>query len=533
MKRIIVLLLALSLAISSLGCTLKSDNQNQSDTVEPVTKTETTTQTEPDLVKLDFYAHTDFIGNLEASDYAPGAAVFAAFIKNQIAGNPEGSFLFNLGDALSGTPIAALVEGESVVEVINAMPYDTFTLGNHEFDWGPETLIKTTAGFDIPILCANIIDKRTNLPLENTVPYVIIEKSGVNVGILGLITDATPTIIRAEYADQLEVLDTVETAKEYVPQMQAAGAEVIIVAGHLPMYQAEGSTTYNGELYDILTQVDGIDAAFGGHNETLCIAETINGIPTVKSAFYGAQLSHIRLTYDRTSKTITDTQSEIIDVLDQSKTLKPDSMVESIVGKYSEEANRIFDEKIGTAAVACDVDYFYECSITNWFADAVKEATGADMAFINPSGVFENVPAGDITLRKIYQMSPFENELVITEMTGAQLKELWETTLETERLPQYGTLAFSGLCITYDSSAPDGKRIISLTTPDGTIIKNDDVFTVATLDFLSTGGNDYSILAGLEWTGTAIMMRDAYANALSQMGTLTSDVKGWMTDISR
>lgn len=486
-----------------------------------------------DEVTLDFYGHTDFLGNLQQSDTAPGAAILAAAEASLAENNPDGSFFFVLGDALSGTPIAALVEGRSVVEAFNAMPYDAFTLGNHEFDWGPETLEATLKEFDFPVICANILDKATGEPLKGTVPYVIIEKKGVKVGILGLTTEATPTIIRAEYAAALEIADTTETAAKFVPEMRDAGAEIVIIAGHLPMYLEEGSSTYTGELWDIANNVEGIDAIFGGHNETLLAAEMINGIAVAKGDFYGNELSHISITFDRDGKTVTGSTIENISVADAAAGLNGDETVAGIVAEYAVEADRIFEEKIGEASEDCEVDYFYECSISNWFSNAVKDATGADMAFINPSGIFESVPAGEINLRKLYQMSPFENELVVAEITGAQLRGLWETTLETERMPQYGTLAFAGLYITYDSAAEDGSKVQSLSLPDGTEIKDDDVFTVATLDFLAGGGNDYTLLPTLTWTGTAIMMRDAYAVALRDMGTLTAETIGWMTDISR
>ena len=512
MKRITLLILSLLLVLSLAAF-------QQSDVSDEVT--------------LDFYARTDFLGNLQQSDTAPGAAVLAAAETALLDKNPDGSFFFVIGDALSGTPIAALVEGRSVVESFNAMPYDAFTLGNHEFDWGPEVLESTLPQFDFPVICANILDKATGEPLKGTVPYVIIEKNGVNVGILGLTTEATPTIIRAEYAEALDISDTTEAAAKFVPEMREAGADIIVIAGHLPMYTDEESGAYYGELWDIVNEVEGIDAIFGGHNETLITAEVINDVPVVKGDFYGNELSHISITFDRSAKAVTSSSYENISVADTAANLTPDETVARIVAEYAVEADRIFDEKIGEASEDCNVDYFYECSIGNWFSNAVKDATGADMAFINPSGIFESVPAGEINLRKLYQMSPFENELVTAEISGAQLRELWETTLETERMPQYGTLAFAGLYITYDSAAEDGSKVQLLALPDGTEIKDDDVFTIATLDFLAGGGNDYTLLPTLSWTGTAIMMRDAYADALREMGTLNSATIGWMTDISR
>lgn len=252
-----------------------------------------------------------------------------------------------------------------------------------------------------------------------------------------------------------------------------------------------------------------------------------------KSSFYGNELSHIAITYDRTTKTVVGSTCENISVTDAAASLTADTAVADIVAKYATEVDLIFDEAIGTAVEDCEVDYFYECSIGNWFSNAVKDATGADMAFINLSGIFESVPAGEITLRKLYQMSPFENELVVAEITGAQLHELWETTLETERMPQYGSLAFAGLRITYDSNAADGSKVQALAQLDGSEIEDGDTFTIATLDFLAGGGNDYALLPQLNWHGTAIMMRDAYADAMRTMGTLTADTTGWMVDIRR
>lgn len=530
MKRILSLFLTLLLVFSLTACTqsLRSVDETSEAIAAP-----TTEPVQPDEVTLDFCGHTDFLGNLQQSDAAPGAAILAAVETALQAKNPEGSFFFALGDALSGTPIAALVEGRSVVETFNAMSYDAFTLGNHEFDWGPQVLEQTLSEMRCPVLCANILDSATGEPLKGTVPYVILEKNGVKVGVLGLTTEATPTIIRAEYAAALTIADTTETAAKYVPEMRDAGAEIVIIAGHLPLYLEEGATEYSGELWDIANQVDGIDAIFGGHNDTLNTAEKINGIPVAKSSFYGNELSHIAITYDRTNKTVVGSTCENISVTDAAASLTADTAVADIVAKYATEVDLIFDEAIGTAAEDCEVDYFYECSIGNWFSNAVKDATGADMAFINLSGIFESVPAGEITLRKLYQMSPFENELVVAEITGAQLHELWETTLETERMPQYGSLAFAGLRITYDSNAADGSKVQALARLDGSEIEDGDTFTIATLDFLAGGGNDYALLPQLNWHGTAIMMRDAYADAMRTMGTLTADTTGWMVDIRR
>lgn len=533
MKKLLALLLALLLTLSLFACNkTETPPADVSTDSTPDTGTDMDTDAASDVVTLDFYANTDFLGNLQSSDTTSGAAILAAKIRELRAENPDGSAFFCVGDALSGTPIAALVNGISVIEVLNAIPYDTFTLGNHEFDWGPDVLTESMKSFDFPVLCANITYSDSGQLLDGAIPYVILEKNGVKIGVLGLTTEATPSIIRANYAEAICVEDTTACAARYVPEIREKGADLVIIAGHLPLYEGENGAPYTGELYDIAMNVEGIDAIFGGHNDTLNAAELINGIPVAKSAFYGNELSHIRITYDRTSDTVISATCDTIDVLGDTS-LMPEADVETIVADYALEADRLFDVEIGYASADIEMDYFYECAITNWFTTAIVDATGADMAFVNPSGVFESVSEGPISLRKIYQMSPFENELVLANISGAELRTLWETTLETERMPQYGTLAFAGLCITYDSTLPDGQKVLSLTLPDGTPIGDEDVFCVATLDFLAAGGNDYTILAGMEWESTAIMMRDAYAVYLGKIGTLTPETVGWMEDISR
>ncbi len=148
--------------------------------------------------------------------------------------------------------------------------------------------------------------------------------------------------------------------------------------------------------------------------------------------------------------------------------VQPDAEIASLVANYTTELGTVFEEVLGTATEELTIGYVDEFSIGDWWTDVIRSATGAQFAFINSSGIFETIPAGPITLGKLYSVSPFENNLVITDMTGAQIKELFEISYNNTRIQEMGALQISGLVVTYDLSKPDGEKVVSITLEDGT-----------------------------------------------------------------
>ncbi len=523
MKKLLAIVLCLVMIVSLAACGKNaSDPEASSDA--PSTVTTPDTQTE-DKVTLDFYAFTDMLGNLESSDTAPGAAVLGAKLKELRQENPEGTVIACVGDALSGTPIAGLVQGKSAMDVLNLMGIDAFVLGNHEFDWGPQDIMPALEMAEMPILNGNIYDVKTSELYGDFAPYTIVEMQGVKVGLLGLTTTTTPTIIQAAYAEQLDFEDTVEAAKKWVPEMKEQGAEIVVVIGHLPLYASKDGAL-SGEVADLANNVEGIDVILGGHNQEYLTGEKIGNTWVAKGDFYGASLAHVEIVYDRGSKTIVNGSAEVCEVAMDGAA---DEEIAAHVAEHAEEANKLFDVSVAVAEVDLEIDSERECEISNLFAEGVRKVAGTDMAFVNPSGIFEGIPAGEISLRKIYTMNPFDNYVVSTQMTGAQLRELWEITLTADHFKEHKILAFDGLLVTYDASAPDGEKIVSLKTPDGKEIGDEDVFTVATNNYIAGGGNDYPMLAELTWDETGVIQRDAFSDLLEEKGTLQAGLKGWLT----
>ena len=137
--------------------------------------------------RLDILAHADFSGQLRQTKRCPGMAAFGAEIEAIRRENPDGTLLLDAGDEFS----ANFWGGPPMVEALDVWRTDAMTLGNHEFDRGDATLESCIAAAKYPVLCANIFRRDTGAPVPGTRPWVILERQGVRIGVLGLTTEYT------------------------------------------------------------------------------------------------------------------------------------------------------------------------------------------------------------------------------------------------------------------------------------------------------------------------------------------------------
>ena len=484
------------------------------------------------MVTLTFIFEAEISGYLQASDYAAGAAKLAAYTDYYTNQNPTGSFLLSIGDVIKGSSLANLSRGKPVIEIFNVMGFDAMTVGNHELDWGLEG-IETLKEAQFPLLASTIHNKKDGARVDWAQPYVVIEKQGVKVGILGLLTAETPRIVMASSLANFEFTDPIEEAKVLVPLMKSEGADVIIALTHLPAYkQSDG--TYAGEAIDLANQVTGIDAIICGHQGEE-VELTINDIPVIQILHYGSQLGRVEIEYDINSKSVVSRTMEIIDVFGGELDIAPDATVAAIVANYASEFDELLDQVIGyaTEELQADATCRKETATGNWFADAYRQATGTRIAFMNSSGLFDLVLPGPITYRRISEISPYENLLVTTDMAGLEIRELWEITLDSTRIDDMGSLQVSGMKLVYDSSNPDGGQVVDMVLDDGNPIEMDKTYTVTTVEYLATGCNGYENLTKLDWRHTGILSREAVTEYLKEVNELSNRIEGRIVDLNQ
>ena len=144
-----------------------------------------------DQITLQILSVNDFHGALVGAGKNPGAAKLAQYIKEAKAKNPDGTLILSAGDLFQGSADSNLMYGKPVVDSMNEIGFDAMAIGNHEFDWGIDVLKARQAQSRFPYLAANIVDRATGQLVGFAKPYVIIERAGLKVGIIGIATPET------------------------------------------------------------------------------------------------------------------------------------------------------------------------------------------------------------------------------------------------------------------------------------------------------------------------------------------------------
>ncbi len=476
------------------------------------------------IKKIDIFATNDFHGALEGG-YEAGAAKLAAIYNEFKKENPEGSILLDAGDAYQGTPLSNVFFGEPVVEVYNKMGYNAMTVGNHEFDWGIESVLESMETANYPLVAANIYDKETNQPVDWAEPYTIVEKNGLKIGVIGLATPQTLEAAKLEFIENYDFKDPIEIANQLVPEVKEAGADLVLLLTHIPGSMENGEI--KGELADLANGVTDVDGIIGGHSHK-DVFGFVNNIPVVEANKNGRMLSHITIFYNEKTGEVVENYSKLIDVRKSTLDVEPDQEVQEIVDRYNEDVKPIFDEVVGTTTVDLKPDYNNESNIGNWMSDVIREKAGTQIAFQNAGGIRAELPAGDITVGDIFTIMPFDNTIVTAEMTGEQLKAVLEQSVTLYK----GMMQTSGLVVKYDSTKPEYQRVVEIKLADGTLVEMDQKYTVATNDFLSGGQDGFKTLGEVEWTDTFDLIRDALIDNVVDLEEIAPKVENRMIDVS-
>ncbi|MDU0206209.1 5'-nucleotidase C-terminal domain-containing protein [Paenibacillus sp. MAH-36] len=449
--------------------------------------------------------------------------------------NPEGTVVVDGGDAWQGTLISNTTNGQSVMDTMAQVKYDAAAIGNHEFDFGRDVLINNIKNAKFPILGANIIDTKTGKRVDWTQPYVIIEKDGLKIGIIGFATPQTTSTTKSTNIEGLSFVDPVPLAKELSAELRAKGVDIIMVTSHLPGEQNQKSAEIISELADLAkgTGNGTLDAIVGGHSH-MRVSGIVNGIPVVEAQSWLYAVGHIQLFVDKTTKQVVSSNASLLETYTNLTTA--DEKIHQTVEDYkakistkSSEVEVVVAEPLGRKSFRFDknggVDRDGASQLGNSITDAMRAAEKSDIAFTNIGGIRADVDKGDLTYGEMFEVFPFGNYNVTGTMTAEQIKKALEVTDKYTNLP---AIQFSGLKVEWDSTKPLGEKYSKITLVDGTPIyvdgkfNTDRTFKVTTNDFMATGSGDGFTVFGevKDWKDGAIML-DAwvsYANSLKAAG---------------
>jgi 2',3'-cyclic-nucleotide 2'-phosphodiesterase (5'-nucleotidase family) len=462
-------------------------------TVNPLVPTAVTTSRPPFPTGTRFLriiATNDFHGALEprpdpSGVRRGGAAYVAAAIdraRRECAPRCE-TLLVDAGDLFQGTLASNLSYGRPVVDYYNRMGYAASALGNHEFDWGTDTLRARMRQAKFEILGANVryTDGRDVRWIPND---TLVTRGRIKIGIIGVSTVSTPTTTRAANVVGLRFDNPAPIVDSIGPALRKRGADFVIVVAHAgASCGGDGATNCGGEIVDLARAITTkVDAVVSGHSHTLVNTE-INGIPIVQARSSGRAIDVLDLPVagNRTLRVRHEVREIAID------TLQPIPVIDSIVRTAVAKVSSLVNRHIATIPVTL-ARQGPQYPLGNLIADAQRWAGKGDVAIMNNGGIRTDLRAGDATYGSLFELQPFGNTLYSLTMTGAQLRGLLEAML-SRRAPNDHV---SGLTIRYDPSRPSGSRLVSVTMSDGSPLSDTKSYNVIVNDFLATGGEGYN-----------------------------------------
>jgi len=443
------------------------------------------------------------------------------------------SFLMDAGDIYTGA-LSKKSKGKLPFDLYSAMDYDVLALGNHEFEYGWESLVETMPRASFPVLNANIVYEASGSLFAR--PYAILERDGVRVGVIGVMgIDAFYNTTAKFQRVGLTIKDPIETAQYWADKIRD-DVNIIVVLTHqnktAPMQtnkEADPSVQRGfAEDYEMAGKLKGVDAIFGGHSDNGLLEPVVHpktGTVIGLTFGQGMHLGYTRFKVDTNGHNVTFLEGKLIPV--NASELLPDMKTTTLIEKQRQLHPAVMEQLtiLNKAAVR---SYNKESNIGNLLTDYMRQGGSSDIAFLNSGAIRADLNAGTITLEHLINTYPFVDQLTIVELTGKQIMELIEYSVT---LP-YGIGQISGLEIEYDSSKPELQRLISI-KHNGQPLNDQQKYTVGTTAFVAMGGDGYSIFTKGKVVNDKLAMSDVLYQQFKKLARITPPGLGRLIDVNK
>jgi 5'-nucleotidase len=476
--------------------------------------------------------------------------------------------LVDAGDMFQGTMESNLVEGQTVVTAYNALGYDGVAVGNHEFDFGPAGPLATpkTPSDDpqgalklrareakYPFLAANILDEKTKAPVTwpNVKPSVLVEKKAgkakIKVGIIGLTTEDTKKTTSSLNTAGVIIAPLRDAVLREADALRKRGADLVVVTAHAGAKCSDmsnpddaSSCEQDAEIVKLAKELPQglVDVIVAGHTHSE-MAHVVNGIPIVIGWSNGRGFS--RVDFDVDPKTHKATRLKVhrpravcadekVDIEAcappeyEGQKVEVDAALLKQLGPFIKEARKMRDKHLGVTIVnGVKRAYSEESALGNLFADVMRDSATdvfkepVDVAIMNGGGIREDLPAGALTYGAVFLMMPFDNRYALMHLKGSELKAMLASNLSFRK---GGIFSVSGVKV--DITCEGSKASVEITRPNGKRVADDEPITLATTDFLATGGD--GALDGVKARKDGIVMdegdpvREHMARAFTKRG---------------
>tara|TARA_R110002049_G_scaffold23781_5_gene84572 strand:+ start:21064 stop:22620 length:1557 start_codon:yes stop_codon:yes gene_type:complete len=411
----------------------------------------------------------------------------------QARARSNNAILVDGGDQFQGTLFYTYYKGALAAEMMNKMGYDAMTVGNHEFDDGPEVLSGFMDAVNFPVLMSNADVSAEPLLADKLAKSTVIERGGEKIGLIGLTPQDTDEL--ASPGENITFSDPVAAVQGEVDKLTAEGVNKIIVLSH----------SGYGTDQKVAAETTGVDVIVGGHSNTL-LSNTndraegpyptmVNTTAIVQAYAYGKFLGELNVTFDDDGN-VTEAKGEPL-IMDA-------AVVEddATVGRVAEAAaplEEIRNKVVAETSEAIDGDRnncrAQECTMGNLVADAMLDRVkdqGIEVAIANSGGLRSSIDAGEVTMGEVLTVLPFQNTLSTFQVDGATLLAALENGVSQHeeaagRFPQVAGMTFA-----FDPKAEAGSRISDVTV-GGAPLDEAKVYGVVSNNYVRNGGDGYEM----------------------------------------
>ena len=360
------------------------------------------------------------------------------------------------GDYIQGTSLGVISRGEYIVNLMNLVGYDAVTLGNHEFDYHMDRLGELVEMMNTKPICCNFQKLGDDAPYFDS--YTIVSYGDVDIAYIGITTPSTissssPVQFKDENGDFLYTFhptDLYDLVQTNIDSAKAEGADYVIALSHIG-YADDAIYGALEDVEDLIRNTDGFDVVLDAHSHTVIEEKTIvdEGGNEVLLSSTGTKFEYIG------KLTISDGEfkTELIKTADYQPT---DPAVDAYIKQIYEEYSVLGNRKVATS----EVDLItkdaagnrlvrkFETNLGDLCADAFKSITGADIGYINGGNLRTDILTGDITFNNLLNLLPFNNTIVVAEVSGQTLKDMMEMAMriwpeENGAFPHISGMRFS------------------------------------------------------------------------------------------
>ncbi len=443
----------------------------------------------------------------------------SSYLKKQRQSYGDNLLLLENGDILQGQPTCYYTNfvktdlPNVAASIVNYLDYDAQTVGNHDIETGHAVYDKWIREINCPTLGANIIDTRTNKPYVS--PYLILERDGVRVAVLGMLTPAIPNWLHESLWEGMHFEEMVTSCQKWVRLLkEQERADVIIGLFHSGWDGGIATMHYNEDATkEVAEQVEGFDVIFFGHDHTERDTTLANGVLCLNPSCNALKVAEATITLQNGK--IKHKSGRIVDI-------RNEAVDKDFIRHFQSQADSVrnyVERRIGTFTVPIRSRdaFFGSAPFTDYIHELQLETTHADVSMNAPLVFDTEIKAGPVYMSDLFKLYRFENQIYVMRMTGKEIKGMLEMSYDqwvnTMKSPDdhimlltdhswndQQRMGFKNLTFNFDSAAgidyvvdvtkPDGEKVSIKQFSDSRPFSEDEWYKVAMNSYRGNGGGE-------------------------------------------